>query len=83
MSPSGMTVTTIKVATATRDRLKAGARAERSTREEFLERLITGHERRERLAAMRSAVEATSSDVMQAYLAESELWEQAESPARG
>ena len=78
-----MTLTTIKVTTATRDRLKAAARAERSTLEEFLGRLVAEHERRERLSAMRVAVEATSPDVMAAYLDEATEWERAEATSRG
>jgi hypothetical protein len=78
-----MTLTTIKVTMATRDRLKAAARADRSTLEEFLERLVSEHERRERLSAMRAAVAATSSDVMAAYVDEAAEWEHAEAASRG
>lgn len=78
-----MTLTTIKVTMATRDRLKAAARAERSTLEEFLERLVSEHERRERLSAMRAAVMATSPDVIADYEAEAAEWERTEAPSRG
>lgn len=76
-------MTTIKVTTATRDRLKAAARADRSTLEEFLDRLVSEHERRGRLSAMRAAVGATAPDVMAAYEAEAAEWERAEAAPRG
>ncbi len=78
-----MTLTTIKVTTRTRDRLKAAARSRRSTLEEFLEQLIADHERRERLESMRSAMTTSSPDVMRAYLEEAAEWERAEATPRG
>jgi hypothetical protein len=73
-----MTVTTIKVTRATRDRLKAAARAQRSTLEELLESLIADHERRVRLESVRAAMQASDPQVMQAYLDEAAEWERAE-----
>ena len=78
-----MTLTTIKVTTHTRDRLKAAARSRRSTLEDFLEQLIADHERRERLESMRSAMTTSSPDVMRAYLEEAAEWERAEATPRG
>jgi macrodomain Ter protein organizer (MatP/YcbG family) len=78
-----MTLTTIKVSTGTRDRLKAAARAQRSTLDELLQQLITEHERRERLQAMRAAMATTSPDLMRAYLDEAAEWERAEAAAHG
>ena len=78
-----MTLTTIKVTTQTRDRLKAAARAQRSTLEELLEQLISEHERRGRLESMRAAVAASPPDVMRAYLEEASEWERAEATPRG
>jgi hypothetical protein len=76
-----MTVTTIKVSTSTRDRLKAAARAQRSTLEQLLESLIADHERRVRLESARAAMQATDPQVMQAYLEEAAAWERAEAAA--
>jgi hypothetical protein len=76
-----MTVTTIKVSTSTRDRLKAAARAQRSTLEQLLESLIADHERRVRLESVRAAMQATDPQVMQAYLEEAAAWERAEAAA--
>jgi hypothetical protein len=78
-----MTLTTIKVSTGTRDRLKAAARAQRSTLDQLLEQLITEHERRERMRSMRAAMAATSPDVMRAYLDEAAEWERAEAATHG
>lgn len=72
-------LTTIKVTTTTRDRLKRGARAQGSTLEEYLLELVTERERRERLDQMAAAWRSTPSDVMSDYLAESAEWERAES----
>jgi hypothetical protein len=78
-----MTLTTIKVSTVTRDRLKAAAREQRSTLEEFLEQLVTEHERHQRLASMRAAIEASSPEAMRAYVDETAEWELAEGAPRG
>ena len=77
-----MTLTTIKVSTSTRDRLKAAARVQRSTLEEFLEQLVGEHERHQRLASMRAAMEATSPDAMRAYVDEAAMWEHSQSTPR-
>jgi hypothetical protein len=76
-----MTLTTIKVTTSTRDRLKAAARERRSTLEELLASLIDDHERRVRLDSVRAAIQATDPSVMQAYLDEAAEWERAEATA--
>lgn len=69
-------LTTIKVSSQTRDRLKRGARAQDSTLEAYLLALVTEQERHDRLAAMRAAMKAASDDVMADYAAEAAEWEQ-------
>ena len=71
-------LTTIKVSTETRDRLKRGARAQGSTLERYLLHLLAESERRDRLAALRRAVVETPADALAAHAAEAAEWEGAE-----
>ena len=68
----GMTLTTIKVDSAVRDRLKEQARAHGRTLGEHLEALVEAESRRERLRAMQEAMAARPPD--QEYLSEAEAW---------
>jgi len=68
----GMTLTTIKVDSAVRDRLKEQARARGRTLGEHLEALVEAESRRERLRAVRDAMAARPPD--QEYLSEAEAW---------
>lgn len=68
----GMTLTTIKVDSAVRDRLKEQARAHGRTLGEHLEALVEAESRRERLRAMQEAMAARPPDPE--YLSEAEAW---------
>ncbi|MGC1208560.1 MAG: hypothetical protein WA880_11455 [Ornithinimicrobium sp.] len=71
-------LTTIKVASATRDRLKQGARSQGLSLGAYLDRLAADAERRERWDALRDAIAATTTEDMAAYAAETAEWERAE-----
>lgn len=68
----GMTLTTIKVDSDVRDRLKEQARAHGRTLGEHLEALVEAESRRERLRAVRDAMAARPPD--QEYFSEAEAW---------
>lgn len=69
-----MTMTTIKVSTETRDRLKAQAAASRVSLGEHLSRLAEAADRGLRFEAMRRAIDATPPDALTAYSAETDEW---------
>lgn len=73
-----MTTTTIKVDSATRDRLKRQAAAADLTLGQHLARLADSADREVRLRALRAAVAATPADVMADWAAESDGWESTE-----
>lgn len=68
-----MTITTIKVSSDLRDRLKAQAAARHRTLGEHLEALAREETRRERFAAVRDAMRATPPD--EEYLRDSREWQ--------
>lgn len=69
-----MTVTTIKVSTETRDRLKAQAAVEHISLGEYLARLADEAERALRFRALRTAIATTSESDRRAYDVETEAW---------
>lgn len=69
-----MTMTTIKVSTETRDRLKAQAAAAHVSLGEHLTRLASAADRGLRFEAMRAAIASTSPEAIQEYLAETNTW---------
>ncbi len=69
-----MTMTTIKVSTETRDRLKAQASAAHVSLGEHLARLAVAADRGLRYEALRAAIAATPPDVLAAYEAETNEW---------
>ena len=73
-----MTTTTIKVDSATRDRLKRRAAAADLTLGQHLARLADCADREARLRSLRAAVAATPADVLASWTAESDAWEAAE-----
>ncbi|MGJ9421003.1 hypothetical protein [Aeromicrobium sp. CF3.5] len=70
-----MTITTIKVSTEVRDRLKEQASAENRTLGQHLTHLADLGERQRRLARVRTAIESTSADDLASYAAEVENWD--------
>lgn len=69
-----MTMTTIKVSTETRDRLKAQASAAQVSLGEHLSRLASAADRGLRFEAMRSAIAATRPELITDYTAETDEW---------
>lgn len=70
-----MTLTTIKVSTAVRDRLKAQARAEHRTLGEQLEHLVELADRDLRFEQMRQAISRTSPEDLASYREETAFWD--------
>ena len=68
------TMTTIKVETGVRDRLRANAKNADLTMNEYLERVLEIEDRRAKVAAVRAAMAATPKALMDRYHAESEAW---------
>jgi predicted transcriptional regulator len=69
-----MTVTTIKVTSETRDRLKGQAAALGQSLGDYLAHLADKADREARFAAIRAAHAATPADVMEEYWRESRDW---------
>lgn len=69
-----MTMTTIKVSTQTRDRLKAQASAGQVSLGEHLARLAEAADRGLRFEALRAAIAATPPEAMADYLRETDEW---------
>jgi len=69
-----MTMTTIKVSTETRDRLKVQAAVARVSLGEHLSRLADAADRSLRFEALREALAATSPEVMADYAVETDEW---------
>jgi len=72
-----MTVTTIKVSTELRDRLKEQAHAERRTLGEQLEYLLSREEKDRDFEALRIAIAQTSPEDMASYREEAAWWDRA------
>lgn len=70
----GMTSTTIKVSTDTRDRLKTQAAAAHVSLGEYLSRLADEGERALRFEALRTAISRTSDADRRTYEAETMTW---------
>jgi len=73
-----MTVTTIKVSSETRDRLKAQAAAAHVSLGAHLARLADAADRGLRFESLRTAITATPTDVRAAYDAETDEWLEAD-----
>lgn len=71
-------MTTIKVPSSTRNRLKAGAASRGLSLGAYLEELVEQAEREQRWTALRDAIEATPAAAMESYRAETEQWETSE-----
>lgn len=72
-----MTMTTIKVSTELRDRLKERARAENSTMSSYLEKLLERELRALRFEEVRAAMAETTPEEWQSYREETEWWDRA------
>lgn len=73
-----MTMTTIKVSTETRDRLKEHAAAEHSTLGDYLTRLADAADARARWAAMAAAMSNASAEELREYRREAAEWADAD-----
>ncbi len=71
-------LTTIKVTSSTRDRLKQGARSKGLSLGAYLDRLAADAERQERWDVLRVAIASTTTADMTSYAAETAEWELAE-----
>jgi len=69
-----MTVTTIKVSSETRDRLKVQAAATGESLGDYLARLADKADREVRFAAIRASHAATPPEVMEEYWRETREW---------
>lgn len=69
-----MTSTTIKVSTATRDRLKAHAAQRGETLGEHLEHLLDLADREDRFEALRAAMATTAPADLASYVRERDEW---------
>lgn len=72
-----MTMTTIKVSTELRDRLKEQARAENRTMSSYLEKLLEKELRVLRFEELRAAMAKTTPEEWQSYREETEWWDRA------
>ncbi len=70
-----MTMTTLKVSTVTRDRLKAQAAAARRSLGAYLEELADLADRRERFASLRRSIDETPPEALESYRAEVSEWD--------
>lgn len=73
-----MTMTTIKVSMATRDRLKAQAAAENVSLGEHLTRLADLSDREARFGLLKEAIANTPDHLGASYREETDLWESTE-----
>lgn len=73
-----MSTTTIKVSAEVRDRLKLQAAAAHRTLGQHLAHLADLNDRRSRFVALKQAIDATSSEALASYRAETEAWERLE-----
>lgn len=69
-----MTVTTIKVSSETRDRLKVQAAATGDSLGDYVARLADKADREARFAALRAAYASTPPEVMEGYWRETREW---------
>lgn len=70
-----MTMTTIKVSTDLRDRLKEQAASEQLTMNSYLEKLLEREERARRFARLREQMANTSEEDWKSYREETEWWD--------
>ncbi len=70
-------MTTIKVSTELRDRLKERARAENSTMSSYLEKLLERELRALRFEEVRTAMADTTPEEWRSYREETEWWDRA------
>lgn len=71
-------LTTVKVSKHVRERIAKAARSQRVPANEFLDRLVTEWERKQRMAAVQHAMGAMSEEVREGYQDEIQLWESSE-----
>jgi predicted transcriptional regulator len=71
-----MTITTIKVSTEVRDRLKRQAAADGRTLGEHLAHIADLADRDRRLAHLHGAIAATSPELLDSYREELETWDE-------
>ena len=69
-------ITTIKVAKSVRTRISAAARSRNESANEFIAQLLADWERRERMAAVRDAMSASSAADVATYQDEVTQWDQ-------
>ncbi len=74
-----MTMTTIKVSITTRDRLKKQAAAAEKSLGAYLDDLASRADRAERFRILSTQIDGTSTELLESYRAETELWARAES----
>ena len=75
MDTIGMTYsTTIKIASDTRDRLHAYAQKKQLTLNKAIEQLLDSNETAQQLAQLQHEIAATSKDLMESYLQETQEW---------
>ena len=72
-------VTTIKVSKALRERIAADAAAVHMTAQGFLEHVLDGYERSQRLAAVAAAYRDTNAQERQSWIAETREWDATDS----
>ncbi|MHA7986092.1 hypothetical protein ACX9R5_09815 [Rathayibacter sp. CAU 1779] len=70
-----MTMTTIKVSVATRDRLKAQARTARKSLGAYLDELASRADREQRLRVLQQQIAATPPELMESYHRETAEWD--------
>ncbi|MDP4015262.1 MAG: hypothetical protein Q8P38_11675 [Candidatus Nanopelagicales bacterium] len=70
-------LTTVKVSKRVRERIARASRSQHVPANEFLDRLVSDWERRQRMAAVASAMNNASEAERAAFEAESELWDPA------
>lgn len=70
-------LTTVKVTKRVRERIARASRSQHVPANEFLDRLISDWERRQRMAAVESAMNNASEAERSAYEAECDLWDAA------
>ncbi|MFV0493541.1 hypothetical protein [Mycobacterium sp.] len=67
-------ITTIKVSKPLRDRITAAAGQRRQTVQNFMEQVMDEHDRRQRLAAVATALRTADEDTLHGWRTETEGW---------
>ncbi|MFZ1363145.1 MAG: hypothetical protein WAS05_09510 [Candidatus Nanopelagicales bacterium] len=69
-------VTTIKVRKPVRDRINAAARSEQVSANDFIERLLQEHVRKQRIQQAKVAMQKMTPEGRESYHAETEAWDE-------